>query len=87
MYPEETVSQHLAIMLSDYNCNFDGVSDKEFENICKKYKSEKELDIVVTGNRNLNVPIDKIIEESMTLEGLMKGINNREGEEEEEDGY
>jgi hypothetical protein len=42
-YPNQLISTHLSIALSDYS-NFDGISDKEFYFILEKYRCEKELD-------------------------------------------
>ena len=42
-YPNQLVSTHLSIALSDYS-NFDGISDKELFFILEKYRCEKELD-------------------------------------------
>ena len=79
-YPQELAAQHLAIILADYGDKFDMISDKELEHLCRKYKLEKELDMVTTAK---DTSVDSIIKNSMTFEDLMKGIN----EEEEEDGY
>lgn len=44
-YPDQALSTHLAIALSDY-IDFYGISDKELFFIIDKYRCEKELDIL-----------------------------------------
>jgi len=76
-YPQELASQHLSIILGEYEGNFDCISDKEFLHLVEKYKKEKELDIVVTVNKR-EESIDTIINQSLTIDSLMEGIDEEE---------
>lgn len=62
-YEGQRISTHLAIALSDYT-DFDGISDKELWIALEKYMLEKDLDMLIPHDEDL----DKIIKEGQNLD-------------------
>lgn len=67
-YPNQLLSTHISLALSEYP-NFDGISDKEFYFILEKYRCEKELDMNIASDAD----VESIINDSrnLTLENLL----------------
>lgn len=80
-YPARGVAQHLSEALTDYP-HYWGLSDKEFLFALDKYVIELE-----ENNPPPEKELQKLIDESSTIDKLMNGINEYDSEEEDnEDG-
>lgn len=66
-YPTYNMGRHLATALDEYG-DIWGLSDKEVLFALEKYKSQLELDIPHTDDKEL----DQIIKEGMDLENILK---------------
>jgi hypothetical protein len=72
-FPTYNLGRHLSTALSDYG-DIWGMTDKELAFALDKYKTELEMDVPHTDEKEL----DKIIKEGMDLDNILK-------EDEEED--
>jgi hypothetical protein len=72
-FPTYNLGRHLSTALSDYG-DIWGLTDKELAFALDKYKTELEMDVPHTDEKEL----DKIIKEGMDLDNILK-------EDEEED--
>lgn len=72
-FPTYNLGRHLSTALSDYG-DIWGLTDKEIAFALDKYKTELEMDVPHTDDKEL----DKIIKEGMDLDNILK-------EDEEED--
>lgn len=68
-YPNQGVGQHLSMALAEYP-NYWGMSDKEFLFAMQKYKFELDENILPPEQE-----IEKIVEESSSIESLREGID------------
>lgn len=78
-YPNQGLGQHLSIALSEYP-NYWGMSDKEFLFSLQKYKFELEENMLPPEQE-----IQKLVDESSSIDKLREGIDyeefNEEGDE------
>lgn len=66
-FPSYNMGRHISTALSDYGDVW-GLTDKEFLFALQKYKSELEMDIPHTDDKE----IDEIIRDGMNLEDVLK---------------
>jgi hypothetical protein len=72
-YPEYNMGKHLSTALDEYG-DIWGVTDKELLFALEKYKTQLEMDIPHTDDKEL----DQIIKEGMDLENILKEEDNGE---------
>jgi len=72
-YPTYNMGRHLATALDEYGDMW-GLTDKEILFALEKYKSQLELDIPHTDEKEL----DQIIKDGMNLENILKEDNGED---------
>lgn len=70
-YPNYTIGRHISTALSDYG-DFWGITDKEMLFALTKYKSQLEMDVPHSDEKE----IDEIIKQAMDLENILKEEDN-----------
>jgi hypothetical protein len=70
-YPNYTMGRHISTALSDYG-DFWGITDKEMLFALTKYKSQLEMDVPHSDEKE----IDEIIKQAMDLENILKEEDN-----------
>lgn len=70
-YPNYTLGRHISTALSDYG-DFWGITDKEMLFALTKYKSQLEMDVPHSDEKE----IDEIIKQAMDLENILKEEDN-----------
>ena len=70
-YPNYTMGRHISTALSDYG-DFWGITDQEFLFALTKYKSQLEMDVPHSDEKE----IDEIIKQAMDLENILKEEDN-----------
>lgn len=69
-YPNYTLGRHISTALSDYG-DFWGITDKEMLFALTKYKSQLEMDVPHSDEKE----IDEIIKQAMDLDNILKDDN------------
>jgi len=80
-YPNQGIGRHLSNILSDYP-NYWGMSDKEFLFALEKYKFELDDNHLPPEKE-----IEKLVDESSSIENLREGIDEYTEFDEEGDDY
>lgn len=70
-YPNYTLGRHISTALSDYG-DFWGITDQEMLFALMKYKSQLEMDVPHSDEKE----IDEIIKQAMDLENILKEEDN-----------
>jgi hypothetical protein len=70
-YPNYTMGRHISTALSDYG-DFWGITDQEMLFALTKYKSQLEMDVPHSDEKE----IDEIIKQAMDLENILKEEDN-----------
>lgn len=70
-YPNYTMGRHISTALSDYG-DFWGITDQEMLFALMKYKSQLEMDVPHSDEKE----IDEIIKQAMDLENILKEEDN-----------
>jgi len=70
-YPNYTLGRHISTALSDYG-DFWGITDQEMLFALTKYKSQLEMDVPHSDEKE----IDEIIKQAMDLENILKEEDN-----------
>jgi hypothetical protein len=70
-YPNYNMGRHISTALSDYG-DFWGLSDKEMLFALKKYKSQLDMDVPHSDDKE----IDDIIKQAMDLDNILKEEDN-----------
>jgi hypothetical protein len=70
-YPNYNMGRHISTALSDYG-DFWGISDKEMLFALKKYKSQLDMDVPHSDDKE----IDDIIKQAMDLDNILKEEDN-----------
>lgn len=72
-YPNYNMGKHLATAMDEYG-DIWGVTDKEFLFALEKYKTQLEMDVPHTDEKEL----DQIIKDGMDLDNILKEEDNGE---------